>query len=472
MNVALINPPSPDGSLFTREGRCTQRASLWATQWPPVTLAYLAAVLRDDGHEAYVYDCPATMTTQSVLIDELTRQQPRLCVMATSTPSLAGDMQTLAAIKRALPETATALIGVHATAMDADVLARYAQVDFIVRREPEATVCELAQALNNEQDASLVKGLSYRQGEQTVRNDDRPFLDELDALPFPAWELVDREPYRLPFSRRPFLCLVPQRGCSYRCSFCTAAAYYGRRLRKRSVASIIAEIKHDRERFGVDDFFMWAETFTLDRDFVFDLARAMQRETPGIRWTCNSRTDTVDEELLREMARAGCWMVSFGIESADDEVQRQSGKNLQSLDFAAPLRAARAAGIKTVGHFIFGLPGETQTSLNETLRLALSLDLDFAQFYAAAPFVGSALYDTAVAEGWLRRDDFAQIEQTRASLSLPGLPAAVVDRAVRRAKRRFYLRPRQVARLLGLAGFGIVRQLLHEMKTRWQRVMR
>jgi radical SAM superfamily enzyme YgiQ (UPF0313 family) len=459
MKVALINAPVVAGGRFNREGRCTQFASRWATQWPPISLAYVAAVLLAQRHEPLVFDCPAAAMPAEKLMAALQSRPPELVLMPVSTPSFPSDMSMARAIKQALPAVKIAVFGVHATAVDREVLHGFAAVDFVIRREPEATAAELVGALENGGALSDVAGLTFRTGADARRNPDRPFIEDLDRLPFPAWQRLRRADYRLPFSGRPFLIVAPLRGCPHRCIFCTAGEYYGRQLRRRSVESIVREIRRDVEAFGVRDFLMWAETFTLDRGFVWDLAGALRRETPGVRWTCNSRLDTVDEELLRAMRAAGCWMIGFGVESTDAAVQARLRKNLHPADWRTPLRQARAAGIRTVGHFILGLPGDTPETMRQTIADAAAMDLDLAQFYAAAPFVGSELHREAAANGWLVDAAFSDMQQAAASLRLPGLPPAAVNAAIRRAYRRFYLRPRQLARVLLLAGVrGVARE--------------
>ena len=461
MKVALINSPFVGGKGFIREGRCTQEASLWATQWPPLSLAYIASVLKRKGDNLLLYDCPASRTSLKKLISILSVEKPTLAILPISTPSFLNDMKVIEEIKRALPSVKIAIFGVHATAMDFTILKQFNQVDYVMRNEPEITACEISTALENDTDLSEVLGLTWRGSGEPVRNPDRPFIEDLDSLPFPSWEHVNIRDYRLPFTRRSFLSVAPLRGCPHRCIFCTAGKYYGHRLRVRNVDSVIKEIRHNILRFGVNDFFMWAETFTINRDFVLDLTKAMKKETPGIRWTCNSRTDTVDEEMIMSMAEAGCWMMSFGVESTNTTVQKNMKKNLRTFDLHAPIRTARKAGIRTVGHFILGMPGDTPKTVQQTIEDAMTMDLDFAQFYTAAPFVGSELYDEAKRQGWLENSDFDLMHQSMASLRLPGLLPEQVTKAAKRAHSTFYLRPKQVIRLIRFAGFGIFYQAFH-----------
>ncbi len=471
MKIALVNGPLSDNASFTREGRCTQRASIWTTQWPPVTLAYLAAIALAAGHAPRVFDCPAAVISLRELLKILSQFKPDLCVLAFSTPSIADDTMTAHSIKETLPETAIAACGVHASVLDLELLRDNPPIDYVIRGEPEESFGELIEFQRQGEGLEDIRGLSLQGQNGPRRNPSRPFIENLDRLPFPAWEKVDRDLYSLPFRRQRQLCLSPHRGCPHHCSFCTAGAYYGHSLRFRSVESVIEEICRDRRDFHVHDFFIWADTFTIKKSFVMDLAEAMRRETPGIRWTCNSRTDTVDAQMLESMSAAGCWMISFGIESTDETVQAGIGKKLGSTDFRTPIQMARNAGMKTLGHFIFGLPGETPASMKRTLKDALASDLDFAQFYSAAPFVGSSLYETAMEKNYLPENAFGGIGQATASLWLPGLPPEAVNRMRGRAMLSFYFRPNQIARVLGLAGFGIFRQMVR-VALRWWKAAR
>ncbi len=156
------------------------------------------------------------------------------------------------------------------------------------------------------------------------------------------------------------------------------------------------------DRFGIREFFIWADTFTADRRYVQELCRAILARGLRISWTCNSRVDTIDEETLRLMKEAGLWMISFGLESGSDAILAASGKGITVAQSRAAVGLAHRLGIRVAGHFMFGLPGETEETMAGTLALALELPLDIAQFYAAAPFPGTALYDEARRKGWLK----------------------------------------------------------------------
>jgi len=470
MRVLLLNPPAGGGRKFIREGRCTQEQGVWATLWPPLSLAVIGAVLERDGHQVRIMDCPAQGRTFDDVKMAIGEMSPGVIIWSTGTPSIENDLQLASRIKVWSPAARTVVFGTHVTALDRECLQSAPGLDIIVRNEPEATLAELVRKLSEAKGIEGITGITYRNEQGgAVRNPARPFMENLDDLPFPAWHLIDVDRYRLPLKGRPFLMVAPLRGCPFGCSFCTCHTYYGARLRTRSVESVIAEIVHDRERFGISDFFFWAETFVVNKDYVRRLCRAMLERNVRIAWTANSRVDTVDAELLALMAEAGCWMISFGIESASQAVLDRADKGTRVSDAMAAVQLARRAGIKTVGHFILGLPGETEVSLEETIVFAGKLKLDLAQFYCAVPFPGSRLYERALKEGWINPPDFSNFNQNTPLLNLPALPAGLVSRYRARAYRRFYTSPANVVRALRLVNWMDLRGLFRSMAAfvRW-----
>ena len=210
-------------------------------------------------------------------------------------------------------------------------------------------------------------------------------------------------------------------------------------------------------RFDVRNFFVWAETFVVDKHYVEQLCRAIIERGLAISWTCNSRVDTVDPALLKLMAQAGCWMISFGIESAEQKILDEVRKGTTVEQAQDAVRWAHEAGIKAVGHIIFGLPGETRQSIMKTMSYAKKLGLDLAQFYCAVPFPGSELYERACNEGWIKDSDFAHFKQDNAVMELPTITSHEVNQYRAIAYRRFYFSPRtmlNVAKLIGWKNAG------------------
>ncbi len=459
-HILLFNPPAPGGGGFTREGRCTQEAGVWATQWPPLSLTTAAALLEADGHSVEVQDFPAAGLDLKALGRMLTRWPFRMACWSTATPTLEGDLAVARLVKSVSPATTTAVFGTHVSARPEDALAEPA-VDLVIRGEPEGILRALCRVEPDR--LSDVAGISCRQTDPPgIRhNPDAPLLPP-EEIPPPAWHLIDPGLYRLPLKGRPFLMVAPVRGCPFRCSFCTAPLYYGTRLRRRPVEAVLKEIEDNLASFGIRDLFIWADTFTADRSYVHAFCQAIRKRGLEVSWTCNSRVDTIDPETLALMRDAGLWMISFGLESGDDALLERSGKKMTVAQSRQAVLWAKEAGVRVAGHFIFGLPGETEETLARTLALALELPLDIAQFYAAAPFPGTALYDEAAAGGWLAGDE--AMSQSHAVMNLPGLPAARIDAFRRYAFRRFYGRPRAVWNLWTMAEAGALKGLPASLK--------
>jgi radical SAM superfamily enzyme YgiQ (UPF0313 family) len=284
-------------------------------------------------------------------------------------------------------------------------------------------------------------------------------VENLDDLPMPAWDLINLNSYQMPLIGEPFLMIAPIRGCPYLCTFCTCQTYYGAKIRKASVARVLEEIRRNIREFGVRNFFFWADTFTIDRRYTEELCKALIGSGLDIRWTCNSRIDTVNEHLLGLMKQAGCWMLSFGIESFDQRILDGVKKGMKAEKIRPTVEAAKRVGLKVVGHIIFGLPGETEETLENTRKNVLDLGLDFIQFYCAAPFPGSELYTQAQTEGWIDGNHFHNFRQDRAIMQLPGLSPDKVEMERKKAFRRFYLNPKTVRNVFGLIHWGRLSQL-------------
>jgi len=442
LKALLLNPPFKPGKGFNREGRCTQESDFWSTPWPPYSLASIAAAVRGD-HEVRILDCPAQGIDAAKLTTWVADHRPDVVVSSSSTQTIDSDLRVLRELKSGFG-LKTAIFGIHASVFAKEIVTA-SEVDFVIRNEPDETARELLSAIADRGNVSQVRGLAFADpAGQAVLTEARPFVEDLDGLPYPAWDLVDLDNYRLPFYGRRFLIISTIRGCPFRCSFCNAHVYYGSRARLRSVPSIVEEIEHCRRSYGIEDIFFWGDTFTLVREQIRSLCERIIDEGLGIRWVANSRVDTVDAEILGLMRRAGCWMVSYGIESGDAAVLRRCGKGISPERVVEAVRLTKAAGIRVAGHFILGLPGETEASARRTLDLARALDLDFANFYSAVPFPGSALYDEALGQGWLRGVDWRRFHQSDFVMDIPTITAARLRKLRRKAYRSALFRPKNV----------------------------
>jgi anaerobic magnesium-protoporphyrin IX monomethyl ester cyclase len=475
MKVFLANPPTSDRSRFTREGRCQQSEGVWTTVWPPLSLAESAAVLREAGFQVLAADAPSQGWGVPEFLKQLKQVRPELVVLATSTPSFPQDIETIREIRQILPETIIAAFGIHVSVLPDECFSAAPALDAIIRGEPEYSIKSLAEMVSQLPPCYLqggikggsslsegshsgvssggatnpipsIPGISIRRNGTIEHGPDREFIIDLDSLPFPAWDLFPIQEYRLPFIGRPFLLVTTARGCPYPCTFCVAKSYYGQKVRRRSPERIVEEIRWIIKQFNVRDFFFWSESTTLGKEPMLALCEKVRTLTPKIQWVCNSRVDHVDDELLRTMRAAGCWMLSFGVESGDQGILDRSQKKQTVEQTREAVALAKKHRFQVAGHFVLGLPGETSETLNNTLKLALELDLDYAQFYCAAPWPGSDLYQEATQEGWLLNHDWCSFDQSHAILNYPHLSVQEIQDFRDRAVKAFYLRPKLILR--------------------------
>jgi radical SAM superfamily enzyme YgiQ (UPF0313 family) len=441
MKVLLVNPPGVAGLKYVREGRCEQRLNSFQYVMVPISLPLVAALLEEGGHEVRILDCVAGGIDLGALVAEAVSYAPRLILLNVATATSRGDLAVGGTLKGALAAHLTA-IGNHVTSLPDEVLGS-SVLDSVVRREPELTVRELADVLERGEDLSAVQGLSFRRDGAVVHNPDRPFLEDLDSLPFPARHLLDNSLYTLPVLNEPYTLVVSSRGCPHACIYCTAHQYYGRRVRLRSPVNVVDEVEACLSRHGIRNFTMWSDTFNIDRDFVMGVCAEIAKRglETRVRWMANGRVDRVDAGMLAAMKAAGCIGISYGIESGDDGILREICKGATAAQAAEAVRLTKEAGLEVLAHVILGLPGETVASIRATVDYIRRLDPDYAQFYCAIPFPKTELEARAKREGWPIRGDYSRYELNQPILELPTLSLEELARERARAYRVFYLRP-------------------------------
>jgi len=449
MKILVANLPSFNGKMFVKEGRCSQSKKIWNTIWPPYSLVSIAAVLEESGHSVKIYDYPASRFNPDDFHSFIRESAPEAVIASCTTPTVNDDLESCLKIKQILPDTKIILFGIHGTVFFKDILRECPFIDFIIRGEPEYTVKELISALDTNQGGELsdIKGLAWRNRGNVVGNAEREYISELDELPMPAWHLIDIEKYKLPFIGKPYLIVVPGRGCVDNCSFCCANKYYGRENRRHSAERIIKELVYYKKRFGINRFLFWTENFTRDKEFLNALLERMLAHNLNSRWSCNSRVDSVDFELLVKMKKAGCQMISFGVESGDQRILDAAGKKITLSEIENAFSAAQKAGLQTIAGCIFGLPGETISTMKQTLKFLKRLNPTYVQLYTAVPRPGSEFYELACREKWMQTEDWGRFHQEDYVLNINGLNRDEVVNFIRMARISFYLDFKRLGRI-------------------------
>jgi radical SAM superfamily enzyme YgiQ (UPF0313 family) len=289
---------------------------------------------------------------------------------------------------------------------------------------------------------SGIKGLVWRRGEETVVNLTRPFIANLSDMPLPLHHLLPLDKYRMPMIKGPFTFILTSRGCPAGCTYCIKHVSYQFTARLRTPEDIMEEL-WALKKLGMNNIHMYADLFTVNREQVMGLCALMIKENIQIKWTCNSRVDYVDEELLQNMSAAGCWLISWGIESGNEQILRHVRKGAYPDKAARALQWARDAGIKNWGYFINGLPGETEETIRQTIDFAKKLPLDIALFHVAAPYPGTPFFFEVVENGWFRPGTrWEQVDMDKGTvLDYPELPAERLLYWQKRAFREWAFRP-------------------------------
>lgn len=469
VDVLLVNPPSPDGGIWIRTQHRVGRRSREEMVWPQCSLAQLAAMLQPN-YSVAVVDAIAERMSWTQFEALVRRKTPKYYLTQATAPTLTNDMYGVM-LARSLGAK-TIAFGTHVTPMPFETMRDYPALDFVLRGEPELTLRELIDVLedksaerpgwisqllkktdaqwqpvviNTEDDQpnlSGIKGLVWRDRGEIQQNPDRGFIPNLDDLPLPMYELLPLEAYRMPLMKGPFCFVLTSRGCPAGCKYCIKHVSYQWSVRLLSPERIVQEIRVLYDH-GIRNIHMYADLFTVNREQVMRLCELILRDDLKIKWTCNSRVDYVDEEMLKLMGRAGCWMISWGIESGNELILKKAAKGANPKKALAALTWARTAGIKNWGYFIIGLPGETLETIRETIELAKSLPLEIALFHVAAPYPGTPFFFEVVEKGWFREGtQWEQVDMDKGTvLQYENLSAEDLLYWQRRAFREWAFRP-------------------------------
>jgi anaerobic magnesium-protoporphyrin IX monomethyl ester cyclase len=468
VDVLLVNPPAPDGAIWIRSQHRVGRRSRENMVWPQCSLAQFAALLMPD-YTVEIVDAIATRMTWEEFHDLLRRKQPRYYLTQVTAPTLTNDMYGTFLAKSIGAKTIA--FGTHVTPIPQRTLEAYPSLDYALRGEPELTLRELIDSLEGRElanpqllklfrdtdpewqplsglenrereDLGHIKGLVWRCNGQIAINSDRPFIANLDDLPLPRHEMLPFDKYRIPSIKGPYTFIVTSRGCTAGCRFCIKHVSYQYAIRLRSPESLMKEIKLLYD-LGLRNIHMYADLFTVNRDQVMGLCRLIIESGMKIKWTCNSRVDYVDEEMLQTMAQAGCWYISWGLESGNVDILKRIRKGTDPEKMMRALTWSKKAGIRNWGYFIIGLPGETEETIQETIALAKKLPLDIALFHIAAPYPGTPFFFDVVENNWFRPGtQWEEVDMDRSTvLDYPGLPAERLEYWQRRAFREWAMRP-------------------------------
>jgi anaerobic magnesium-protoporphyrin IX monomethyl ester cyclase len=463
--VLLISPP-----LYRLFGK------MQAT--PPAGLLYLSRYLNVNGIRARVYnsDFEGSFNFREEKLTNLHEQylsnlknvkheaweairkilreyKPKIVGITVVTSAFESAVNTARMVKEELPDAMVVFGGSHVTALPEES-AKLAYVDAVIIGEGEITLYEIAQGM----EFSKIDGICYKKDGKTVRTKQRELIPDINVLPFPMLEdLIFEKSKKFSFNE-----LESSRGCPYSCIFCASETVWHRRLRLRTPENICKEIQFRRKRYGTNEINFWDEAFTLQKERAIEICKFLKKM--NIDWSCQTRADHVTPELLKIMADSGCKNIGIGIESGSQRILDIAKKNLKIEDIKRAAKMIKASGIEFVTFFIFGLPGETEESIEETFKLIDEIEPDIIVANIATPLPGTEFFDMAMAGGWITDTNWSNyyfLGRLDSVVTVPTIPKEkviaaylrlqkVADSLRQKTIRRKFLNPRYIVRHISL----------------------
>ena len=437
MRITFINPPYPP-SVHSHP------------PFIPLGIGYLAAVAEKAGHKITVIDCQAEKLN-NVTFKTRIAQTPSDFIGVTATTLLyKSAMNILTIAKETQPNAVTSLGGSHGTFWDENVLKEYPAADIIVRGEGEQTLIELAEKLENHSSLADVLGITYRDGDKIRRNPDRPYIKDLDSIPFPAHHLMPLD--NLKHNGKLLIPLVSSRGCVYWCDFCSTVRMFGRGYRMRSAKNVVDEMQYVHDKYCVDQVTFYDDAFSVDRNRVMQICEELHKRNLKLIWDCGTRVDMVDRELMKTMKDAGCIAVWMGVESGSEAILGKMNKSIKLEQTRKAYKTAHEVGLMTIANVVLGFPGETEETAKQTIKFVAQLNPEDVGFYLATPYPGTPMYEQVVKNGWLRVTDFDRYDTAGPIFETPQMNMQKLAELRAKAYQQFYLRPGYVLHMMRLGG--------------------
>lgn len=503
MTVYFINPPFKwEYGKFSRESRSPAVAKSGVLYYP-LWLIYAAAYAEKSGFNVKFLDAPAKRydfeRSLEIIDNELkvytnpegSGETRCLFVVETSTPSIESDAEFCKRIKDTYPQAFVYMVGTHPTATAEETLSNYPWVDGIARKEYDFTITKLAKVIdeyyrdrssescdvskdaNDDQDSATVKkscnsestaaqleinlaslpGISYRSrvDGSIKHNPDAEYITDLDEIPLASDFIkrhLDYRDYFFAAAEYPEIQIFTGRGCPCRCNFCVyPQTMHGHGYRLRSPQNVVEEFRYIAENFpDVKEIVIEDDTFTINRKRVTEICELLIENglSKRFRWLCNARVNTLDLDTMKLMKRAGCRLVIPGIESGTQEILDNIKKGTTIREIREYIKNTKKAGLLVHACYMVGNQGETRETMQKTLKLALELNTDTAQFFPLIPYPGTEAYEWNKARGYIKYgySEYCKEDGTHnCVLDLPGIPGEEMVKFCDDARKKYYLRP-------------------------------
>jgi len=433
MKIFLLNPPSPKNTEYVRVDRCMQKKSAWASSlWQPLSIMYAQAILDKNGYETILKDATAEQMKYKETLEFILKEKPDILVLNSAVPTIFNDCQIALDIKEKLPKIKTVIVGAP-TYIIPEIIADY-NLDYGIIGDSEYAILDIVQSNFSKFVVREIKNTKFIEH----------FIENLDEIPPPSLKHIHLEKYIMPFTKEKLMLVEPGRGCPFNCAFCIVPPLAKRRVRYRNPIKFVKELEKYYKGYKVKNFLFWTETATLNKKFMIKICQEIIRRGLKIKWMTTSRTDTVDEELLTIMKKAGCWLISYGIESCNQNILDIIDKGTSVESAKKAIEIAHRSGIKVMAHVIIGLPKQTKKSIQETVYWLIKNKVDYAQFYCAVPYKGTKLRAIAEQNNWIESNDPRKYEIDNAVMRNEFMSTKEIEEMREWAFSKFYLRPEKI----------------------------
>lgn len=440
--IAFVNPPYEriaPGYEFVRY--VTNRA-------PSLGLLHLAAQVRQDGYLPTIFECEIQCYNPDKAASKIIADEPAYVGITLFTIGVMSAAEIARKIKQQLPDTVVIVGGPHISSMGVETMTRYKEFDYAVVGEGEYPLSELLESLEQKRDLSAVNGIIYRdQDGKAKQTSPAPILKQLDELPMPAWDLLPNFPdaympaiYDYPVG--PVATIAASRGCPFKCRFCDTSTF-GAQVRAYTPKVVFEMMQHLKEKYGVRHIMFVDDLFLASRIRVTELCHLLIESGLKMTWSCTARVDTVKEDLLKLMRSAGCWEISFGLETGSDSLLKKMDKAASTEKSEVAVKWTDQAGIRTKGLFMLGYPGETAETITATKDFIRRIPMRIMNLTKFTPYPGSPIYVDLYGTK-IRSDHWAKMNGMNFVWAPEGMTIEELDIEYQKILSAFYRRPKML----------------------------
>lgn len=458
MKTLLITPPCIELYRYLRPT---------APKSPPLGLAYIASVLLEHNFKVDILDTFALDLSWKQIIEKIKNYNAEIFGSSCLTSTLREVVFLSKIIKKFHPHSIFIIGGTHPTAEPIQTISNYPDIDIIGIGEGEYTVLELHEYIAkfynynkpfNKQNSNFyeklleIKGIVFKHPTKgIIKTNERPFIENLDEIPYPAYHLLPNDKYAPPSKFpmiKPYSSIITVRGCPYNCIFCAAKIICGRKLRERSIENIRGELKLLKEKYNIKNLWINDSTFTIKRKRSIEVSKILSEY--NFKWACNTRVDFVDPILLQFLNRCGCNVIEYGFESGLEKVLKKLKKQITPIQIKKAVEWTKKAGILISGAFMIGIPGDTYKSVKQSLKFARSLNPDFFSLAILTPYPGTEIYDIAKEKGYLAEKfvDYRSPKHFKPVINLPTISNQELSNLWLNSNLKFYIRIKYLITLL------------------------